>query len=214
MIIINTALNTVSILRPGAFAWIKQAKRCRRPASMPLSMLGKSARPRSTVVVAGDVVKPKRGARSTRLQSYRKPSMRSSICYVALSLVLMGPASADVRIISSSGGVVGPYMTFFSQLRKSGQRVIIDGPCLSACTLVLNTIPRNRICVTQRAVLGFHAPVLVDRTGRSFRSREATRAVAASYPSGVRKWIKQKGGLKRDLIYLRGRELASLYRRC
>ena len=177
-------------------------------------MLGKSVRPRSSVVVAGDVLKPKRGARSTRLQSYRKPSMRSLICYVALSLVLMGPASADVRIISSSGGVVGPYMTFFSQLRKSGQRVIIDGPCLSACTLVLNTIPRNRICVTQRAVLGFHAPVLVDRTGRSFRSREATRAVAASYPSGVRKWIKQKGGLKRDLIYLRGRELASLYRRC
>ena len=109
--------------------------------------------------------------------------MRSLICYVALSLVLMGPASADVRIISSSGGVVGPYMTFFSQLRKSGQRVIIDGPCLSACTLVLNTIPRRRICVTQ-AVLGFHAPVLVDRTGRSFRSREATRAVAAILSGG------------------------------
>jgi len=140
--------------------------------------------------------------------------MKSSIFYVALSLSLMSSASADVRIISSSGGAVGPYLTFFSQLRGSGQRVIIDGPCLSACTLVLNTIPRNRICVTQRAVLGFHAPVLVDRTGRSFRSRDATRAVAASYPAGVRKWIKRKGGLKRDLIFLRGRELSSLYPRC
>ena len=48
---------------------------------------------------------------------------------IALSLSLMGPASADVRIISSSGGVVDPYLTFFSQLRRSGQRVIIDGPC-------------------------------------------------------------------------------------
>jgi hypothetical protein len=140
--------------------------------------------------------------------------MKRSIFYVALSLSLVGPASADVRIISSSGGVVDPYLTFFSQLRRSGQRVIIDGPCLSACTLVLNTIPRNRICVTPRAVLGFHAPVVVDRTGRRFRSREATRAVAASYPAGVRKWIKRKGGLKRDLIYLRGRELSSLYPRC
>jgi hypothetical protein len=54
--------------------------------------------------------------------------MKRLICYVALSLALMGPTSANVRIISSSGGVVGPYMTFFSQLRKSGQRVIIDGP--------------------------------------------------------------------------------------
>jgi len=133
----------------------------------------------------------------------RTGSHKSLICYVALSLAFMCPVSADVRIISSSGGVVGPYLTFFSQLRKSGQRVIIDGPCLSACTLVLNTIPRNRICVTPRAVLGFHAPVLVDRTGGSFSSREATRAVAASYPAGVRKWIKQKGGLKRAAVSLR-----------
>src|SRR4026208_590104 len=133
---------------------------------------------------------------------------------ISLSLSLIGPASADVRIISSSGGVVGPYLAFFSQLRNSGQRVVIDGPCLSACTLVLKTMPRRRICVTQRAVLGFHAPVMVDRTGRRFRSREATRAVAASYPSGVRKGIKQKGGLKLNLIYLRGGELASLCRRC
>jgi hypothetical protein len=65
----------------------------------------------------------------------RTGSHQSLICYVALSLALMCPVSADVRIISSSGGVVGPYLTFFSQLRKSGQRVIIDGPCLSACTL-------------------------------------------------------------------------------
>ena len=65
----------------------------------------------------------------------RTGSHQSLISYVALSLALMCPVSADARIISSSGGVVGPYLTFFSQLRKSGQRVIIDGPCLSACTL-------------------------------------------------------------------------------
>jgi hypothetical protein len=140
--------------------------------------------------------------------------MKSLIFSIALSLSLVGPALGDVRIISSSGGVVGPYLTFFSQLRKSGQRVVIDGPCLSACTLVLSTIPRNRICVTRRAVLGFHAPIYVGRAGRRLSSRKATQAVTAFYPAGVRKWIKGKGGLKRNLIYLRGRELASLYPRC
>lgn len=140
--------------------------------------------------------------------------MRRLIFYVGLSLVVIGPALADVRILSSSGGTVGPYLNFFSQLRKSGQRVVIDGPCLSACTLVLSTIPRSRICVTRRAVLGFHAPTFVDRTGRKLRSREATQVVAASYPAEVRAWIKRKGGLKQNLIYLRGRELAALYPRC
>ena len=93
--------------------------------------------------------------------------------------------------------------------------MIIYGPCLSACTLVLSTIPRNRICVTRRAVLGFDAPIVVDRkSGRSFRSRDATCAVDASYPAAVRTWIRRKGGLKQKFIYLRGRELAALYPRC
>ena len=37
------------------------------------------------------------------------------------------------------------------ELRKSGQRVVIDGTCASACTLVLGVIPHDRICVTSRA---------------------------------------------------------------
>jgi hypothetical protein len=140
--------------------------------------------------------------------------MQRLIFCIALSLVVLSPALADVRILSSSGGTVGPYLNFFSQLRKAGQRVVIDGPCLSACTLVLSTIPRSRICVTRRAVLGFHAPQLVDRSGRTFRSRDATRTVAASYPAGIQAWIRRKGGLSQKIIYLRGHELAALYPRC
>jgi hypothetical protein len=125
------------------------------------------------------------------------------------------PVRADFRILSSSGGEVSSYLAVFARVRQSGDRVIIDGPCLSACTLVLSTIPKNRICVTRRAVLGFHAPKYVDpRSGRMSRSPEATRIVTQSYPAGVRAWIKKRGGLTGKLIYLRGRELGSLYRRC
>jgi hypothetical protein len=64
-------------------------------------------------------------------------------------------------------------------------------------------------------VLGFHAPRIIDRrSGRSTRAPEATRIVIDSYPAGVRAWIKKRGGLSQKLIYLRGRELQSLYRRC
>jgi hypothetical protein len=133
---------------------------------------------------------------------------------LVLSLIALGSASADVRILSSLGGNVGGYLQFFSQLKQSGQRVAIDGPCFSACTLVLSTIPRNRICVTPRAVLGFHAPQIIDQSGRRYRSSDVTRAMAASYPAGVQSWIKRKGGLKQKPIFLRGRELTALYPRC
>ena len=133
---------------------------------------------------------------------------------VALGVTTLSSALADVRILASPGGKVGNYLNFFSQVRRSGERVIIDGPCMSACTLVLSTLPRNRICVTSRAVLGFHAPQVVDEKGRTFRSREATRAVTAAYPPAIRAWIKRNGGLRQKTIVLRGRELTALYRRC
>ncbi len=140
--------------------------------------------------------------------------MRRFIFAIALTVIAAVPAFADVRIMSSAGGPVISYLDFFSKVRRSGERVIIDGPCLSACTLVLSTIPRNRICVTSHAVLGFHAPVVADRYGRKFHSREITRAINATYPPAVRTWIKHNGGLTQNVILLRGPELARMYPRC
>ena len=95
-------------------------------------------------------------------------------------LAALVPASAEVRILSSPGGEVTEYLRLFAAGRATGDRVVIDGPCLSACTLLLSTIPNNRICVTRRAVLGFHAARAVDRQGRIYAAPEATRLVAAT----------------------------------
>jgi len=78
-----------------------------------------------------------------------------------------------VRIEASTGGEVSHYLELFAVLRHSGERIVIDGPCYSACTLVLSTIPHNRVCVTRRAILGFHAPRLVDDYGREYLAPEA-----------------------------------------
>ena len=143
------------------------------------------------------------------------PVLGGIVVATVLAVAAMLPASADVRIRSSPGGAVEAYLAAFARVRQSGQRVVIDGPCLSACTLVLSTIPRNRICVTRRAVLGFHAPRWYDlQSGRTTRAPEATRAVTAAYPAGVRAWIKKRGGLTQRVIYLRGKELSALYPRC
>ena len=64
-----------------------------------------------------------------------------------------------------------------------------DGPCLSACTLVLSMVPNNRICVTPRAILGFHAARSVDPRGRMYAEPEASELVLEGYPAPVRGWI-------------------------
>ncbi len=123
-------------------------------------------------------------------------------------------ARAEVRILASPGGQVGPFLDMFDRVRESGERVVIDGPCLSACTLVLSTVPNERICVTRRAVLGFHAARSIDRRGRMYVEPEASKAVLEAYPAPVRGWISRRGGLSSRLLLLRGRELAAIYPTC
>ena len=123
-------------------------------------------------------------------------------------------ARADMRILGSPGGQVGPFIDIFDKVRESGERVVIDGPCMSACTLVLSIVPSERICVTRRAVLGFHAARSMDRRGRLYAEPEASQAVLEAYPAPVRGWISRRGGLTSRMLLLRGRELAAIYPRC
>ena len=133
---------------------------------------------------------------------------------LAASLLASAPTAAEVRIIQSPGGQVGPFLDLFEKVRVSGERVVIDGPCLSACTLVLSIVPGERICVTRRAVLGFHAARSVDRRGRFSAEPEASDAVLQAYPGPVHDWISRHGGLTSRLLLLKGRDLAAIYPRC
>jgi len=79
---------------------------------------------------------------------------------------------------------------------------------------VLSAIPRERICVTRRAILGFHAAKLVDVGGRAYSAGQFTRLVTATYPPPVRAWINRHGGLTSKPLFLKGRDLAAMYRPC
>lgn len=133
----------------------------------------------------------------------------------AVFLALMaGGASAAVRISNDPGGQIGPYLDNFAMVRNSGQKVIIDGPCLSACTMVLGIVPRDRICVTSRAKLGFHAAWNPAANGRVVMSHAGTKALWDIYPSHIRSWLSKRGGLKTKMIYLSGSELSAMYPPC
>ena len=143
-----------------------------------------------------------------------RTAILKAIALAVLAGALLPPVQAEMRIRASPGGQVGPFLDLFERVRDSGERVVIDGPCLSACTLVLSLVPNERICVTRRAVLGFHAARSIDRRGRLYAEPEASELVLQAYPSAVRGWIRHRGGLTSRLLLLRGRELAAIYPSC
>jgi hypothetical protein len=141
--------------------------------------------------------------------------MRIAACLLgaALAASTVSTASALVRIKDDPGGQIGPYLEALVALRGSGEKVAIDGACLSACTMVLGVIPRERICVTPRARLGFHAAWHPTEKG-IVTSRSATKLLMDIYPEHVRVWIKSHGGLSRRLLVLSGSELTAMYSTC
>jgi hypothetical protein len=128
--------------------------------------------------------------------------------------LLVQPSNAAVWIRDDMGGSLGDYILKFSNIRKSGQLVIIDGDCYSACTLVTGAIPRKNICVTRRAAFGFHAALVPGLFGSLVVNDAATHAMFNLYPTNIKLWVNRHGGLGAQPIVLDGRELASMYPAC
>jgi hypothetical protein len=123
--------------------------------------------------------------------------------FAALLLVLLLPVSAraDVRITRDFGGHVDQYKKRYAEIRERGERVIIDGICNSACTLVLGIVPLNKICVTPRASMGFHQAYYDRRytAGMYVQSYAGTDELMSYYPASLKEWIAEKGGLARQM---------------
>ena len=124
--------------------------------------------------------------------------IRGLLLCAALLACGVSSASATMRIAEDRGGQIGHYLQSFAALRSSGEHVVVDGNCLSACTLVLGLIPRDRICATPRARFGFHAAWMPDADGRPVTSPMGTQALWNIYPVAVRHWINRHGGLSRQ----------------
>ena len=136
----------------------------------------------------------------------------------AILLVLStSAAAADYRITRDHGGNVDDYKAKYAKIRDRGERVVIDGICNSACTLVLGIVPLNRICATPRASLGFHQAYYDKRwtAGLRVTSIAGTDELMSYYPATVKDWIARRGGLTADMKRVHnGRELWAIIDPC
>jgi hypothetical protein len=108
---------------------------------------------------------------------------------------------ADLRITRDHGGYVEEYKAKYQRIRDNDERVIIDGICNSACTLVFGIVPMNKICVTPRASLGFHEAYFDKKFnfGVKIISDEGTAELMSYYPDPVKAWIGRNGGLTPEM---------------
>jgi hypothetical protein len=127
------------------------------------------------------------------------------------------PARADLHITRDHGGYVEEYKAKYARIRDSHERVIIDGICNSACTLVFGIVPMNRICVTPRASVGFHQ-AYYDKAftfGIKVTSTEGTSDLMSYYPDTVKDWIRRNGGLTTEMKKIKnGAELWKIVDPC
>ena len=122
-----------------------------------------------------------------------------------LALILLvlssSTAGADYRITRDHGGLVDEYKAKYAKIKARGERVIIDGICNSACTLVLGIVPLSRVCVTPKASLGFHQ-AYYDQAwtlGVKVTSYTGTADLVSYYPQSVKDWIGRHGGLTTEM---------------
>lgn len=119
----------------------------------------------------------------------------TGILVAALLFGGVGIGHATVRIANDRGGRIGTYVDKYKLLRDAGELVVIDGYCVAACTIVLAAVPHDRICLTSNAKFGVQAAWDADADGKLTINAEATRLLYLAYPSEIRRWIDQHGGI-------------------
>jgi hypothetical protein len=184
--------------------------------SVVLLYLSLRSRSRRPLLSDRDLASNHLGVAGRQNMRIRKSQLiqRILITIVLFALMLVKPSDAAVRIQDDMGGSLGDYILMFSKVRRSGELVIIDGRCYSACTIVTGSVPRRNICVTPRATLGFHAALAPDQWGSLVINRAATHALYNLYPTNIKIWLNHHGGLGRSPIVLGGSELSRMYRAC
>jgi hypothetical protein len=131
-------------------------------------------------------------------------------------MAVLSPAYMDapyghpvVEISSDYGGNINDYLAQRGELLRQFAIVKIEGPCASACTLMLG-LPPGRVCVGAHAKLGFHLA--------SSNSEESAKLADAqfmeSYPGKVRAWVQKHGGLQHKVIWASTAETRQLVQNC
>lgn len=130
--------------------------------------------------------------------------VRHLLLAVILSLGAPVARAEVVNVSDDHGGLLAAYQMQWATLAARRVDVRVVGPCVSACTVLVGYIPRDHICVAPGAYFGFHWATTY------FTTQELWNV----YPSDIRQWISQHGGLTNQLIWLQAPAIYRYFRKC
>lgn len=110
---------------------------------------------------------------------------------LAILLAACLTTKGEIRITNDPGGRLDEYVVKVERAFASGERIVIDGSCRSACTLYL-LLPRDQICATPRGTFVFHSAV---DSQFGLPMPEKNDALLKAYPPKVRYYVLERGGL-------------------
>lgn len=103
---------------------------------------------------------------------------------------------------ASPGGSIFEFMDKYSTIEVKKEKLVIAGPCMSACTYFLGLVSPERVCATDKSSFWFHG-IYRGATGLDKNMVAAMQPVV--YPDFVVELLKEKGfdGTKADVDKLK-----------
>ena len=144
--------------------------------------------------------------------------MKKVILASALALSVLTPANAHDtettrHVIHDGGGSVHVYELNLKVYNMMGTNVIIDGPCMSACTMYLG-VAESQICATDQGEFWFHSAFVLASDKRNTQPlvvkaivKRANKRLMNTYPQNVKNWFAKNGGLTSDWVRIKANKL-------
>lgn len=118
-----------------------------------------------------------------------------SLAVVTSVVLFTAAANANPIVIHDHpGGLVGEEIMWWEVIRASGNLVVVDGECTSACNMLWGQIPPERVCITHDSVFGFHAAT--DTPGGPPDLPSTQRVIENYFPEWLQKLIVKHGFMK------------------
>jgi hypothetical protein len=141
---------------------------------------------------------------------------RSALHALALATALVSSTAEATTVITyNSGGVVEEFWVEIQSHEMRGEKIVVDGPCYSACTLTLMLAKKGLMCATPRAFFAFHRAYSGRKGTEGYEDDGGwTSAIMVNLPPKVAGWLEAKGGMTHDWKILGGGEMEQLVPMC
>ncbi|TSC63807.1 MAG: hypothetical protein G01um101491_452 [Parcubacteria group bacterium Gr01-1014_91] len=147
-------------------------------------------------------------------------NIRSALAALALCSAVTGCASVvdlpfsevpmeNDTIVDSGGGSVWVFAYAAREILRMGRHVRIDGSCDSACALFAD-LARPNVCITDRAVFGFHQLTITAGPAGATETREPPPA-----SPDIKAWVDARGGFPSEgLLVMNANEAIAFWPLC